>query len=395
MNSGEAGNSEYFKTKSFCPAPWVSLYIDPTGKVENCCISDNNLGNINQISDVKEIIFGQPNKDIQKLILDDQFPKGCSRCSSSSSNTLQKRMLQIFPNINNELYQEGKFELKYLDVRWSNTCNLACIYCGPQLSSTWANELNVVHRINRLTKHNLLEYVLDNVHTLKEVYMAGGEPLLMKENELLIDAILQKNPECHVLVNTNLTQIKDSPIFKNLLKLPNCSWLVSMDATEERFEYLRYPAKWDEFKDNFELLTTQVDNRKIAINMVFTSINALTYWDTVNYVIDTMNVHSNNISLALVNDGSSGPLNPVHLPIDCQNIVLEKMNQLRFKSIRGWQNIHDYMSAGIYIPGVYTPPGGTIGVWPWSELLELDRRRGLDSSKIFPELYKYKDTEPK
>ena len=53
------------------------------------------------------------------------------------------------------------------------------------------------------------------------------------------------------------------------------------------------------------------------------------------------------------------------------------------------------MSAGIYIPGVYTPPGGTIGVWPWSELDKLDQRRGLDSSNIFPELYKYKDTEPK
>ena len=215
MNSNETGNSDYFNTKSFCPAPWVSLYIEPTGKIENCCVSKNNLGNINKTSNIKEIIFGQVNKDIQKLILNDQFPAGCAWCDNKSL-TLQQRMLDIFPNINDELYQEGKFELKYLDVRWSNTCNLACVYCSPDLSSTWANELNIVHRFERSTKHNLLEYVLDNVHTLKEVYMAGGEPLLMKENELLIEAILQKNPECHVLVNTNLTQIKNSSIFQSV-----------------------------------------------------------------------------------------------------------------------------------------------------------------------------------
>jgi MoaA/NifB/PqqE/SkfB family radical SAM enzyme len=386
MNSGETGNSEYFNTKSFCPAPWVSLYIEPTGKVENCCVSKNNLGNINQISDIKEIIFGQANKDIQKLILNDQYPLGCSWCNNKS-HSLQQRMLDIFPNINNELYQEGKFELKYLDVRWSNTCNLACVYCSPDLSSTWANELNIVHRFERATKHNLLDYVLDNVHTLKEVYMAGGEPLLMKENELLIEAIIQKNPECHVLVNTNLTQIKDSPIFQNLLKLKNCSWMVSIDDTEERFEYLRYPSKWNEFKDNFNLLKAHADINKIALNMVFTSVNALTYWDTIDYMIDTMGVQLSGISLALYNNGATGPWNPRHLPVEYQNLALEKMNQLRFKSIIGWQNIYDFLSAGTYIP----PVTAQRTVLPWAELDKLDLRRGLDSSKIFPELYKHKD----
>ncbi len=374
--------------KDFCPAPWVSLYIDPTGRVENCCISENNLGNINKISDITEIIFGQTNKDIQKLILKDQLPVGCANCNNKS-DTLQQRMLNIFPNINNELYQEGKFELKYLDVRWSNTCNLACVYCSPELSSTWANELNIVNRIERSTKNDLLEYVLANVHTLKEVYMAGGEPLLMKENELLIEAILQKNPECNVLVNTNLTQINNSSIFQNLLKLKNCSWLVSVDDCAERFEYLRYPAKWKEFIDNFNVLKTTVSATQIALNMVFTSINALTLWDTVDYMLDIIGIQPNLITLALYNNGQGGgPWNMNDLPIDYQNLVLEKMNQPQFKSIRGWQNIYNHVTACANIP-----PSWMTG-HPWSEFDRLDGRRGLDSRKTFPEVYKYKDIEP-
>jgi MoaA/NifB/PqqE/SkfB family radical SAM enzyme len=370
--------------KNFCPAPWVSLYIEPTGQIENCCVSKNLLGNINHTNNIKEIIFSPTNKSVQKSILKGKYPLGCSWCNNKH-HTLQKRMLDIFPEINNELYQEGNFELKYLDARWSNTCNLACVYCAPALSSTWASELGTVHRFDRSTKHNMLEYVLDNVHTLKEVYMAGGEPLLMKENELLIAAIKQKNPNCHVLVNTNLTQVKNSPIFQDLLTLKNCSWLVSVDDTEERYEYIRYPGKWSEFKDNFELLKSQVNPNAIALNMVFTSLNALTYWDTIDYML-SLGAPSRGISLALYNNGTrSGPWDPRHMPVEFQERILEKMDQPRFNSIIGWQNIKDYL-----LPKIYKPDQQ-----PWLELGKLDQRRGLDSSKIFPEFYKYKDVNPK
>jgi MoaA/NifB/PqqE/SkfB family radical SAM enzyme len=370
--------------ENFCPAPWVSLYIEPTGQVENCCVSKNLLGNINHTNDIKEIIFSPTNKKIQKTILNDKYPIGCHWCDNKN-HTLQKRMLEIFPEINNELYQEGKFELKYLDARWSNTCNLACVYCSPALSSSWASELGTIHKFDRDTKHNMLEYVLDNVHTLKEVYMAGGEPLLMKENEHLIQAIKQKNPNCHVLVNTNLTQVKNSPIFQDLLTLKNCTWLVSVDDSHERFEYMRYPAKWSEFNDNFNLLKSQVNPNSISLNMVFTSINALTYWDTVDYML-SLGCMPRGITLALYNNGARrGPWDPRHMPIEYQQLVLARMDRPQFKSLIGWQNIYDHLSAGIYEPNLQ----------PWLELSKLDRRRRLNSKKVFPTVYKYKDVNPK
>jgi hypothetical protein len=73
------------------------------------------------------------------------------------------------------------------------------------------------------------------------------------------------------------------------------------------------------------------------------------------------------------------------MPIEFQERVLEKMDKARFRSLIGWQNIYDHLIEKKYQPD-----------WqPWLELGKLDQRRGLDSSKIFPEFYKYKDVSPK
>ena len=123
----------------FCPAPWLSFYVDPSGNIENCCVSRNKLGNLEQGSDLKQVLFYGKNQDIQKAMLSGEELEGCAWCYGKS-HTLQNRFFDLFPNRQDPLYKQGKFELRYLDLRWSNVCNYACIYCSPELSSTWAKD---------------------------------------------------------------------------------------------------------------------------------------------------------------------------------------------------------------------------------------------------------------
>ena len=367
--------------KALCPAPWVSLYIEPNGRVDNCCVGKNYLGNINQ-DGVQEIVFGEVNQLVQQTMLSGIYPKGCAWCENKS-HSLQNRMFDIFPDRSEENYQVGTFKLQYLDARWSNTCNLACVYCSPALSSTWANELNIPVRIEKQKKNDLLDYVLNNVRTLKEVYLAGGEPLLMKENELLIKAIRDQNPDCKVLVNTNLTQISNSSIFDNLLELKNCRWLVSVDDMQQRFEYMRYPAKWSEFVTNLELLRSKFDLDMIAFNMVFTSINALTIWDTVDWLLD-QGYMIERCTLALYNNGLTvTPLDVRSLSLELQQQVLQRMNQEKYKKMLGWQNSYDYVQE--------LKQHQNVGLLKY--LKEFDQRRGLDSQEIFPVIYQHKEIQ--
>jgi sulfatase maturation enzyme AslB (radical SAM superfamily) len=362
---------------AFCPAPWRSLYVDPTGRVDNCCIGKNQLGNIQENS-VDQILFGLTNQQVQQTMLNGEYPAGCDLCENGINN-LQSNMLKNFPDKTPENYKLGTFKLQYLDARWSNTCNLACVYCSPNLSSTWAQELNQPVRIEKEYKTELLNYVLDNVETLHQVYLAGGEPLLMKENEQLIAAIRERNPSCQLLVNTNLTQIESSSMFQHLLELENCRWLISVDDSNERFEYLRYPAQWSKFVDNLDLLKSSTPINQISFNMVLTCLNALTIWDTIDWLLQ-QGYPVDNYNLALYNNWTdSGPLDIRSMPVEFQQQVLSRMNYKKYQNLSGWQTIYNHVSELV----CYSKTALL------AYLTQLDQRRGLNSKKVFPTVYNY------
>lgn len=205
---------------SFCPAPWLSLYISPSGNIENCCVSNNQLGNTKDNLDIATVVAGPTNLAVQQSMLNGQPVSGCSWCDVSQEP--KSRIIKHFYRDGDSLYQPGKFDLKYLDVRWNNTCNLACVYCGPENSSLWESELTGSRKVIKIvkdTKNYLLDYVLDNVETLEEVYFAGGEPTLIKENELILEQLLKRNPKVRIFVNTNLLN-NETTIYKNLLGFP-------------------------------------------------------------------------------------------------------------------------------------------------------------------------------
>lgn len=361
----------------FCPAPWNSIYVEPNGKIENCCVGKSNLGNINN-ENITEIVLGKKNIKIQQDMLDNKLVEGCKWCHHKSSS-LQSMLVERYPRDRpDQLFKNaGTFKLEYLDARWSNTCNLACVYCSPSLSSLWAQELKQDHRIGRDAKSEMLEYVLEHIQEIKYVYLAGGEPLLMKENEDLIEAIVSKNPQCQVLVNTNLLNIHSNRIFDGLVKLPNCHWLVSVESQHDQYEYIRYPGIWTEFESNLMLLKDKVGASKIGFNMVFMSLTGLAIWDTVDWLMHN-GFETHKCSATLYNNGVyDGPFDIRHLSVDQQQRILDRMNHQVYQKMTGWQNCFDYVNELVYNKSTQTR----------KTLQELDARRNLNSQQIFPDIY--------
>ena len=48
-------------------------------------------------------------------------------------------------------FKRGKnnFNLSHVDIRWNNKCNQACVYCEPDYSSKWAQELNIKQKFEK------------------------------------------------------------------------------------------------------------------------------------------------------------------------------------------------------------------------------------------------------
>ncbi len=225
---------DYLTNKSFCPLPWTGFLIESDGTVKNCICSSGNIGNIKETS-IEEIMISGPNAQLKKDMLADNKPIGCEYCYSleqdkSNRNIVSSRVyyLKELKNVPMSTYENNTFNLKHVDLRWQNSCNFACVYCGPIYSSTWESELGIpVNRPSKEILQKTKDYIFSHVESLENIYLAGGEPLLMKENEEFLELLLEKNPLVNLRVNTNLSKTETNTF--NLLKqFKNVHWTISV-----------------------------------------------------------------------------------------------------------------------------------------------------------------------
>jgi len=246
-------SSSYLKNNSLCPLPFTGAIVKTDGSVFCCSISKEQLGNVNEKS-LEEILTSSTKlKKIRRDMLDNKFPKNCSNCYEKEKYHTNLNL----ENISNRLYHikilkdspfklykdEHQFELQQMDLRWRNTCNFACVYCGGHYSSVWAKFDGHADKMSDDAMKKTFNFVKQNIKNLKTIYMAGGEPFLIKENLKIIDLIQQENPELLLRINTNLS-ILTQKIFDQLKTLKNVHWIVSAESTGERFNYIRWPGNY-------------------------------------------------------------------------------------------------------------------------------------------------------
>lgn len=369
---------------AFCPMPWTGLMYNFDGAVKNCIRSAEVLGNIKD-NTIEEIVLGDNNNNRQSMIADRIHPSNCTPChelevGKNSFDIISDRKFYIreLKQVPLDTYSRvPNFELHTIDVRWTNLCNFACTYCGPKFSSKWAEELKVKQDVpTEEQRAAFKDYIFKHAGQLKHVYLAGGEPLLMKENLELLDLL---DPGVNLRINTNLSKV-DTQVFDRICKFKNVHWIVSAETVEHEYEYIRYGGKWDDFLDN--LITIKKLNHKISFNMLHFLLNYKSVFGCVDY-FKSMGFHNNAFII--------GPLlTPLYLNIrHLPNAVLAEVGAIleqRINDKPGYLLEDSYRNMLAYIQ----QPFDKNLQQSLQEIAELDQRRGLDSSKIFKELYGYR-----
>lgn len=112
----------------FCPMPWTGMMYNFNGEVKNCIRSAGPLGNINHQS-IGQILLDN-NQHRQQQIIDKEPVETCHTCydlerGKKGVNHISDRVFYIreLKNTPVDTYQVGNFDLKTVDVRWSNLCN--------------------------------------------------------------------------------------------------------------------------------------------------------------------------------------------------------------------------------------------------------------------------------
>jgi MoaA/NifB/PqqE/SkfB family radical SAM enzyme len=140
-----------------------------------------------------------------------------------------------------------------VDVRWNTTCNLSCNYCAPTCSSKWAAIQNVPFKSGARPYYNAVcDFIAQHYDHIHEVALVGGEPLLLPENERLLDVI---PPDAIVTLITNLNvDFGKNKIFRKLSQRRRVGWSMSFDNTDQRFEYVRHGGSWSLTRHNITVV---------------------------------------------------------------------------------------------------------------------------------------------
>jgi len=191
-----------------------------------------------------------------------------------------------------------------LDLMFDISCNLACRTCGPGSSTYWQRHLkeNNIPFIAKspISKVNEMIQVLKNLDlsNLEMVVFCGGETLMgnayWQVAEAIADMCAHSKEKITINFQTNGTQPINEKYFDIIELFHLVKLNISLDGIKDRFEYLRWPANWNQVVDNMLKLRSA-----LPVNVMFyieqtISIFNLYYLDELQAWMQR-NFHSNRL----------------------------------------------------------------------------------------------------
>ena len=264
--------SDVKQDKHFCMMPWVHMHMWPAGTTYPCCMSEPDLpiGNTQEQS-LQEIWNGPELKQIRLNMLQGKPSKECRRCYELEDNGLNTLRTGSITNFAENHWDKvmstsddgsaGDINMAYMDIRFSNLCNLKCRSCGPQFSSSWFEDHkqmygSVPHNKILKVRDDMLNFMdeLDPLlESVERVYWAGGEPLITDEHYRILDkwiAMGKRNVKMDYTTNFTQMTYKRKTAFEYWNSFDSVRVAASLDANHARGEYLRKNMVWAEVVQN-------------------------------------------------------------------------------------------------------------------------------------------------
>jgi sulfatase maturation enzyme AslB (radical SAM superfamily) len=162
----------------------------------------------------------------------------------------------------------------YFEMRASNKCNLKCRTCGPEYSHLIAHERKAMQILpaNYRAERNNNRFESMPMHTMRKLYVAGGEPLIMPEFIGFLNRARDAGyRDFELVINTNCTTLTDQ--FRDLIQdFNNVTFIVSIDGVGAVNDYIRSNSQWYKILSNLHWLNDHKFH--ISINTVVSTYNA-------------------------------------------------------------------------------------------------------------------------
>lgn len=254
------------KNKSYCNMAFNEIYTNSAGNYKLCCHAkrDKALEKYNSAHTPPfEFFFSPEMEKIRNKMMSGEKIEACEPCYKLEESTgksyrntkyaTKYKLTSLERNIGIKLRINGSF------------CNLGCYMCNPYNSSTRRNELKAVFNdlsfftaqsaraIKSKDWNDNTQDILNNIASIKNIHMTGGEPLQLPKHWEFLDKIPNEDAkEINLSYDTNLTELsyKNKSIFDYVGKFKNVMLGVSCDHFKDKEAWIRYPIDIKKFEEN-------------------------------------------------------------------------------------------------------------------------------------------------
>ena len=365
----------------YCPLIFKGMYVErhsaETSAVAPCCAATGETVDNSQVNfDTNPLLLRLRRENQAGLA-----SKECQVCWDQEKYTgrsLRISSIEYYAKSQHNPYQVSG--LQNLDWNVEPICNAKCVICSSYHSSAWAAEnqkfdpdMGLPIRTASAAKSNSIIDAIDFSNT-KRVYFNGGEPVLSQDPELILQRLANSGnlENTQVAFNMNGSCMPSNNMIALLKQAAHVTVFFSIDGTEQQFEYIRYPLKWDTVKVNIDKIM-QLGFDQVCMTTALGIHNLHIAQRTEDWWHDfTKNYR-----------GQIGINNTYQLVVGMLSIKLAS-ESLRHQMLKDFENIAG--SAAELITNCLSACAGNDQWIGW--LNKLDRRRDLNWRQTLLELYR-------
>jgi hypothetical protein len=318
-------------------------------------------------------------KDIRQQMMKGEKPTACSRCwHDESIGVKSKRQgMNDFYIQPSSGYTDGGFDynvekmvknsqLRSLDLKFDNKCNLHCLMCSSGSSDMWVPLDIKMHNylsLQNVTEEKDLDLYIDDSHRqswvpeefpeslfeeikslvpqLQEIQCTGGEPFINTHFIELLKYIIDTGHADHISleITTNGTKFI-TEVMEMLTHFRHIRFLISVDGTNGTYDYIRAPYRYDLLLKRLKTLDEYFVSGKIRgwaeISAVAMSYNIFDY-ENFSTIVEDLKYEQFQVE-GNINFFMHNMDNPLHIKWLPDRLINEAIDY--YKSLPSAQNRH-------------------------------------------------------
>lgn len=281
-------------SKPYCLMPWIHFHVGDDGWAKACCVANMPFGNINT-SSFDDIWNGPSIQKLRKKFSEGVPDKRCAQCiklEESGGKSIRQETHEKFDHLDISFDQPTPI---YFDIRFSNVCNLKCRTCWHGASSSWFEDAKklgtqkgqkaIIQNIEDY--HGFISELGPYLINAKEIYFAGGEPMVTEEHYLLLNWLIENDQtKVRLRYNTNFTflRYKQYDIIKLWSHFNSIEIMASLDAIGPLSTYIRNGGKWNNILKNFDQIK-DLSHIHFKISPTISVLNIQHITELISYAI--------------------------------------------------------------------------------------------------------------